>query len=77
MAHGYQKIIGSGVKVLAIITGGQYYTYNHESQFEDMFPEVDFKELLTTQFLPKAEHIITEPDYQLRVLEEVASWMPR
>lgn len=63
VARHYQGLVKRGVAFLVVFTGTWVDTYNYESQFYDMFPEVTFNESLMLKFLPKANHLMTNPEH--------------
>ena len=72
---GYQKIISSGKKVLVIMTFGTNPNLNHEDQFYAMFSGVDWQDQLSYFFFPDCSHIITEPEYQVKLLDIISNWV--
>lgn len=68
------KLANQQVKLLCIFTGNEP-SYNYENQYRDCFHSVDFKNQLTLRHYPDASHIIAEPGYQQRVIDDVVGWI--
>jgi pimeloyl-ACP methyl ester carboxylesterase len=75
ISAGLNKLFSRNLKLQALFTGEKPQLYNYEKQFEDSMPDVDFKDLFTTSYLPKCSHILSEPDQQLVVLDKISAWM--
>ncbi|OED36245.1 hypothetical protein AB833_26775 [Chromatiales bacterium (ex Bugula neritina AB1)] len=69
---GMQKLADRDVSILAIFTSSQEYYY--ESQFEESMSDVNFNGCFTARFYSNCHHIITEPHYQKKVLEDITAW---
>jgi alpha/beta superfamily hydrolase len=69
-----KKLAAQQVKLLCIFTGNEP-AYNYENQYRDCFHSVDFKDQLTLRHYPGASHIIAEPDYQERVIDDLVDWI--
>lgn len=52
-------LINRGVRVHFVYTGGASEAFNHPAQLRGMFPGVDFKGLVTVDYLPRLDH--TQP----------------
>lgn len=51
------KLIDQQIKLLYIFTGGMNDKFNHPKQFNRMFPNIDFKNLVTVAYLPHMGHV--------------------
>jgi len=51
--QGYKKLVRRGVKFLYIYTGSWENQYNYLNQFFDMYPSVDFKNVVDLKFKPQ------------------------
>ncbi len=71
---GYRELIARNVKIIAIMTRGQLDYYNYLGQFREMFSGVDFGDNLVERFYPLARHIITEPEDQAAITDDIAQW---
>jgi hypothetical protein len=56
----YQKLVDKKIKMLIVYTGSWNDTYNYENQFFDLFSSVQFGDLVTLKYMPKANHVMTE-----------------
>lgn len=50
------NLLGRGVLLHYIYTGGRAAEFNHRSQFFKMFEDIDFADRLTLDFIPHIEH---------------------
>jgi hypothetical protein len=74
IAAGLQKLVARGVRMHVNFTGGEP-GYRYQGQYRDSFPDVRFGDLLRVDYYPQTNHIITQPDYQKRVVDNISSWM--
>jgi pimeloyl-ACP methyl ester carboxylesterase len=74
LTRAYAELASRGVRVMVIMTEGQYSCYNSQGQFRDAFASVDFGSGLEEYHLPNTRHIITEPDDQDFVIDLVTNW---
>lgn len=74
VAVGLQKLVDRGVGIYVIFTGGEP-EYIYDQQYRQSFRDVDFRDLLRVSFYPETNHIITQIDYQQRVVNEIAQWI--
>jgi len=75
VAKGLKTLVDRGINIYCIFTGGQDEVFNYKSQFRDSFSDVDFKQLLTDEYYPEMNHIITNPDSQKTVRDNICSWV--
>lgn len=75
VAAGMKALIARNISMYSIITGGQSEIINHSSQFKESFSDVDFSNLLTVEYYPKMDHIITNPEYQRIVIDNICTWI--
>ena len=75
IAKGLNSLAQKNVHMYNIFTGGALEVYNHQSQYEDGFSDVDFKELLTVDYYCDLEHIITDPNYQKLIPQKICQWV--
>lgn len=75
VSAGLNKLFARNTRILAFFTNGQPKIYNYEKQFVDSMPDVDFKDLFTTAYLPNCTHIIAEPDQQALVIDKITGWV--
>ena len=72
---GYRALVARGVRMFVAFTGSWYDEYNYERQFIDMYPGVDFDDVLTLRYFPDATHTLTDPLIQRTVVIEVMRWL--
>jgi len=73
--EGYRTLVSRGVRMFVAFTGSWEEEYNYERQFIDMYPGVDFGDVLTLRYLPDAAHTLTDPVTQRAVVTDVLRWM--
>jgi len=73
--RGYLRLVERHVRVFAIYTGSWDDVYNYPRQFLDMYPRVQFGNLLTIRHLPSAKHILPDPHDRDLVMREVVRWV--
>lgn len=76
VAAGLRGLVERGVRMLVVFTGGEPH-YNYREQYRDSLPDVPFGDRLQVEYYPKTNHIITQPDYQERVVGCIADWVAR
>lgn len=74
VAVGLQKLIDRAVGIYVIFTGGEP-EYIYDAQYRQSFSDVDFRDLLRVDYHPETNHIITQIDYQERVVQEIVLWV--
>ena len=75
VAQGMKELVNKNINIYSIITGSQSEIINHSSQFKDSFSDVSFGDLLTTEYYPKMDHIITNPEYQRIIIDNICTWI--
>jgi len=75
VAKGLKTLVDRGINIYCIFTGGQSEVFNYQSQFRDSFSEINFNQLLTDEYYPEMNHIITHPDSQKIVRDNICSWI--
>ncbi|MFT6990061.1 MAG: hypothetical protein ACJASL_002039 [Paraglaciecola sp.] len=75
VAKGLQQLVNGNIKIYSIITGSQAEIINRSTQFKESFFDVEFRDLLTVEYYPKMDHIITNPEYQRLVIDKICTWM--
>jgi hypothetical protein len=74
LEQGYRKLIEKGVRLYYIYTGSGS-GYNYREQMIDMYPNVNFGDLLTIDYFPTATHIMKEPSTQKEINQNVIRWL--
>jgi hypothetical protein len=77
VASGMKALVNRNIHMYSIITGGQSEIINHSSQFKESFSDVNFGDLLTVEYYPKMDHIITNPAYQRTVIDSICTWIDK
>jgi len=75
VATGMQSLVKRGVHVYSLFTGGQSEILNHQSQFKQSLAAVDFRGLLTVDYVPDMDHIITAPALQAYTRDTICEWV--
>ena len=75
VANGLQQLVNNKIAIYCLFTGGQSKFINDASQFKKSFPKINFGKYLTVDYIPEAEHIITEPDCQKDVVKRIVNWV--
>ncbi len=75
IAQGLRQLINRNVALYNIFTNGQKEILNYRHQYVENFPELDFADTLKVDYFPESRHIITEPKYQKKVVEEIVNWV--
>jgi hypothetical protein len=75
VAAGLGELVKRGVHVQANFPRGPLY--NYPAQFAESFRDVDFRDLLEVNYYPAANHIVTQPAVQKRVINDIANWAVR
>jgi len=75
IADGLKSLVARNIYMYNIFTGGALDVYNHQSQYEKSFNDIDFKGLLDVDYFESLEHIITDPNYQKLIPEKMCRWV--
>ncbi len=70
-----KSLVDRGSRFLCVYTGGQSALYNHSDQFFKMFPNLDPKGLIRSEYFPKAEHTFPRVENRQRLVDLVLEWM--
>ncbi len=73
--EGFGVLVRRDVALYVAFTGSWEEEYNYESQFLDMYPGVDFRNLLTLRYLPEAAHTLLDPVSREVVVEGICNWV--
>ncbi|MDB6059971.1 MAG: hydrolase of the alpha/beta superfamily [Verrucomicrobiaceae bacterium] len=71
---GLRALVDRGVHLFVIFTGGAP-EYIYTGQYRDSFRSVKFRDLLRVDYYPEVNHIITNLDYQQRIVAAIAAWV--
>ena len=75
VAQDLKEFVARGLNLYFVFTGGQEDIYNHQSQYEKTFSDVDFRGRIRVDYLKDATHIFTGLDHQEFLIREVSQWM--
>lgn len=73
VAAGLSRLIARGVRNYVIFTGSEPH-YNHQGQYRESFRPLQFGDLLKEEYIPKANHIITQREHQGSIVNRIADW---
>ena len=68
-------LLARDTRILLIFSGGLAHSYNHRSQFEEVFPEIARHPNLSSEFFPKADHMWTDRTEQVAAIDLTARWL--
>ncbi|MDZ7630672.1 MAG: alpha/beta fold hydrolase [Gemmatimonadaceae bacterium] len=68
-------IIGRGVQLMMVFTGGVNHVYNYERQLFDLLPGVDFKDQLRLLYMPYTDHTVSDTASRSQLLEASTAWL--
>jgi hypothetical protein len=75
VARDLRALVGRGVELLYIFSGGQSEHYNHRGQYRRSFRDVDFGDSLRVEYVAGADHLFSGLAHQRFVLDTVAGWI--
>lgn len=70
-----QQLVDRGTKLHFVYTGGVANYYNHESQFAEMFHDVEFRGQVTSRFFPEMDHVGILCEDRDKLVGEISSWV--
>jgi hypothetical protein len=76
VAGWFAEIAKKNISLYGIYTGREP-SYFYLNQFKDIFPEADFGDRLSLDYMPGASHIISQAAYQKDVVDGVVGWASR
>lgn len=74
VARDYAALVKRDVKFYVLFTGSWAEQYNYESQFFDMFSEVEFGASVTLEYRRDTNHIHSDPADQERLVDDLLKW---
>lgn len=75
LVAGLESLLERNINLYSIFTSGQSLVLNHASQFRNSLGALDTRNLLRVDYHPEASHIITEPDSQKVVVDNIVEWV--
>ena len=73
-AEGLRTLLGRGVKIHMIYSGGAIREYNYRRQFKDTFAGYDIGGRVEAEFLPDLDHVATGLADQADLMRRVIAW---
>lgn len=74
---GLRALVGRGVELLFLFSGGQPDHYNHQGQYRRSFPQVDFQNRLQVEYMGEADHLFSALEHQRIVDGLIHDWVVR
>ncbi len=71
----FRAVAARNIRILATYTGSWKDEYNYAGQFFDMFPATDFGEKVTVNFMPEANHVMTDFAHQNHLRHAVVDFV--
>ncbi len=72
-----QRVVARDVKLMMVFTGGVNHVYNYRKQLFDLLPDVDFRGLLHLEYLPNADHTVSDVANRRHLVQAVHTWLRR
>jgi len=72
---GFSVLSKRNVKLLTTYTGSWVDEYNYDNQFRDMYPSVQFGRSLSMNYMPEANHIMTERRDQKALRDQLLNFL--
>lgn len=69
-----QSLVDRDTRMRFIYTGGVAEYYNYESQFWDMFADVEFNQYVSTVFFPDMDHVAFLEEDRKRLIDDIVGW---
>lgn len=70
-----EDLIGRGVHMMLLFTGGVNHVYNYHGQLFDLLPGLDFRGLLRLHYMPETDHTVSDLTGRERFLALLADWL--
>lgn len=71
------KLVDRKVRLMMVFTGGVNHVYNYRNQIFDLLPEIDFRDLLQIEYMPSADHTVSDMPNRARLIRAVGEWLQR
>ncbi len=71
---GLGELIDRKIPMFVAYTGGFQHVYGYETQFLEMFPNLEFNDTLSLSFHPKADHLFTLLEDRQLFLDSLRKW---
>ena len=69
------QVIGRGVQLMLVFTGGVNHVYNYRNQLFDLLPGLDFRDQLRLEFMPQTDHTVSDAQSRADLLQAMGDWM--
>ena len=70
-----KQLVDRNVLQLHIYTFDWIWCFNHRSQFDSMYKEIDFKSLATCVYFNQSDHVYTLIDDRLKLIKTITDWL--
>ncbi|MDX2506720.1 MAG: hypothetical protein QNL62_19910 [Gammaproteobacteria bacterium] len=70
-----KQLVDRNVLQLHIYTFDWIWCFNHQSQFNSMYKEIDFKGSATCAYFEQSDHVYTMIDDRLKLIKTVSHWL--
>ncbi len=70
-------LVDRNLSILMVFTGGVNHVYNYRTQIFDLLPEIDFRDLLQVEFMPSADHTVSDVPNREKLVRTVGDWLTR
>ena len=70
-----KQLVDRNVSQLHIYTYDWIWCFNHQSQFNSMYKEIDFKGLATCVYFDQSDHVYTMIDDRIKLIKTVSNWL--
>ncbi len=69
-----RDVLARRVHLFVAFSGGWYQLYNYRTQLLDVFPDLDFGDLLRLEFYPQARHTFDAESHRALLLGDILDW---
>lgn len=70
-----ESLVGRGVQLMLVFTGGVNHVYNYHGQLFDLLPGLDFRSQLRLLYMPDTDHSVSDTRGRTRLLSAVCAWL--
>ena len=70
-----QSLVGRGVRLFFVYSGGFPRVFNYARQFDDLYARFGIPARVTCAFLPNTDHLVTSAAEQGRLIDLIVSWV--
>lgn len=73
--HALEELIGRGVHMMLLFTGGVNHVYNYHGQLFDLLPGLDFRDQLRLHYMPETDHTVSDLAGRTRFIALLSDWL--